>query len=405
MPAPDALPGDVPADPASRLWWAVPAVGFLLLVVFALLFGRGQETVDFGTSYDASAAGFRAAYLVLDRLGYPVERARRPPAGPDLRWVLYPNHLNNKEAAALDDWVKRGGVVLLATDDAELAEKLGLTIAVKGSRPTAPKELKGLPFAPEFRKGEAFTASAPDVAHVLAGDTEVTGPPGRDTWGTVGGKPLVSIHSRGRGEVWLLHRPDVLANDHLRGEDNAVLACRLADAMLAAHPGRRLAFDEHCHGLRDRPDFTELLLRPPVLGVTLQALVLTALALWHAGVRFGPVRPDPPPARRSKEEFLDALAGLLERAGDRADAYRVVRDDLRRRLEADLGLPAGVAADVLAREAARRRGADEATLARLLSADAPPGGGVAAFLGALTALERVSPRSPARGLSPEGDGV
>ena len=63
----------------------------------------------------------------------------------------------------------------------------------------------------------------------------------------------------------------MLANDNLRVEDNAVLACRLADAMLAERPGGRLAFDEYCHGLRDRPSVAEVLFRPPVLGVTVQA--------------------------------------------------------------------------------------------------------------------------------------
>ncbi|QDU22868.1 DUF4350 domain-containing protein [Urbifossiella limnaea] len=393
-PAPDAVPGDLPADPASRLWWAVPAVGFLALLVVALLFGGGPQKVDFGTSYDASPAGFRAAYLLLERLGYPVDRSRRPPAGDAVRWVFYPDHLTGKEATALDDWVRRGGVVLLADDETEVAEKLGLPVVVSGGRAKVPEQFKGLPFAPEFHKGDAFTARAPDVSHVLAGGTEVDGPPGADAWGTVGGRPLVTIHPRGRGEVWLLRRPDVFANDHLRGEDNAVLLCRLADAMLAAHPDRRIAFDEFCHGLRDRPDVAELLFRPPVLWITLQALLLTALVLWHAGVRFGPVRPDPPPPRRSKAEFLDALAGLLERTGDRGDAFRAVRDDLLRRLEAEYGLPAGTPPEQVAREAARRRGVNPDPLVRLLTAEAPPGGrGAVPFLDALKALETAARES------------
>ncbi|MBN9521426.1 DUF4350 domain-containing protein [bacterium] len=392
-PAPDTQPGAPPPDPASRLWWAVPAVGVLLLAVVGLLFGGGPEKVGYGTSYDASQGGFRAAYLLLDGLGYPVERSRRPPAGGDVRWLLFPDKLGAKEATALDDWVRRGGVVLLADDDPEVAAKLGITVSVTGFRAPRPAP-SAVQMPPAFRRGEAFTAVAPDVGHVLAGDAEVSGPPGIDTWGTVGGRPLVTVYARGRGEVWLLHRPDVFANDHLRGEDNAVLACRLADAMLAARPGTRIAFDEYCHGLRDRPDVMALLFRPPVLGVTLQALALTALVLWHAGVRFGPVRPDPPPARRSKEEFLDALAGLLERNGDRADAFRTVRDDLRRRLEAELGLPAGTPPEAVAREAARRRGANADKLTRLLTAAAPPGGrGAAAFLTALHDLETAARES------------
>src|SRR5262249_62147547 len=106
-----------------------------------------------------------------------------------------------------------------------------------------------------------------------------------------------------------------------------------------------------------------------------------ALLLWSAAPRFGPVRPTPPPARRSKEEFLDALAVLLRRKGDYADAYRTVRRDLRRRIEADLGLPADTPVEQTIRQAERRRGARPETLRALLTGSGPPGGaGAPAFL-------------------------
>src|SRR5207248_4688369 len=132
---------------------------------------------------------------------------------------------------------------------------------------------------------------------------------------------------------------------------------------------------------------TELLFRPPVLGVTLQMLALAALVLWRSGVRFGPLRAALPTARRSKEEFLDAMAELLTRKGDRAEAFRTVRDAFLHRLETDLGLPAGTPVEQTVRAAARRRGADPDVLLPLLTSPAPPqGGGVPAFLAALRQL-------------------
>src|SRR5438094_7730721 len=101
-----ALPGDPPSDPASRLWWAVPAVGIILLAVLAMFFGGGPEKVDYGTSYEASSGGSRAAFLLLQELGYPVERSRRP-SGGDVRWVLFPTKTSAKDVAGLDDWVRR----------------------------------------------------------------------------------------------------------------------------------------------------------------------------------------------------------------------------------------------------------------------------------------------------------
>src|SRR5687768_14431164 len=98
MSAEPAEPDDLPAPPASRLWWAVPAVGLILLTLVAMIFGGGPEKVDFGTSYDASDRGFRAAYLLLEELQYPVERSRRP-SGGEVRWVLSPGEVPAKEAA------------------------------------------------------------------------------------------------------------------------------------------------------------------------------------------------------------------------------------------------------------------------------------------------------------------
>jgi hypothetical protein len=117
-------------------------------------------------------------------------------------------------------------------------------------------------------------------------------------------------------------------------------------------------------------------------------LLVAVLVLWHYGVRFGPIRPAPPPSRRSKEEFLDAMAELLTRNGDRAEAFRTVRNDLLRRLESELGLPAGTPVEQTVSEVAGRRGIDPEPLLRLLTSDEPPGGrSPAAFLEALNQLD------------------
>src|SRR5262249_9512615 len=134
-------------------------------------------------------------------------------------------------------------------------------------------------------------AAGLDVESLSTGDAsvDVLDEDGRPWDGvSVDGQPLVTVVPRGRGEGWVLRRPDVLRNEHLRHPGNAVLACRLAEAMLAERPGR-LAFDEFYHGLRERPGVVALLLRPPMLAVTVQALALTALLLWSAAPRFGPV--------------------------------------------------------------------------------------------------------------------
>jgi hypothetical protein len=352
-----------------RLWWAVPAAGFLLLLLLAMLFG-GAPAPKPNSSYDAGDQGFRAAYLLLEDLGYPVLRSRRLTGGT-VRWALFPDP-SRREAGLLDDWIKDGGVLVLADPKGEFSRDLGLDLKTEHSGQEEDEE----------------PAAGPDVTHLAGGTARVSWPghAGR-VWAQAGGEPFVTVYAHGRGQVWLLNRPDFVTNRLVRKADNAVLLCRLAEATLRERPGE-LAFDEYFHGMRDRPGVVALLLTPPALWVTLQGVLLLALLLWHYGPRFGGLRPLPPPSRRSSEEFLDAMAALLARKKDYVDAFWTVREDLRAALEQELGLPHGAPDDRLADEAALRRGVNRDLLRRLLAAGGPPGGaGPAAFVQALHQLE------------------
>jgi hypothetical protein len=284
--------------------------------------------------------------------------------------VLYPNS-SPKEAPALAAWVRDGGLLLLADESGELARQMGIPLAVHYEAEPGPQAASGL-----------------GVQHLIVGGTFVrwTDQPG-DVLVRAGGQPVVTRHPWGDGEVWLVNRPEMLTNRRLPQADNAVLVCRLASAMLEEQPGR-LAVDEYFHGLRDRPGVTELLLEPPAVWVTVHGVLLLGLLLWHHVPRFGTVRPLPPPTRRSKEEFLMALASLLERKQDYPAAFAAVRDGFAREVQHALGLPAGVPTAQVVREAARRRPIDVDRWQRVLTgAVLPPGAGARAFLHALNEVE------------------
>jgi hypothetical protein len=296
----------------------------LLLVVLVLLLGTPPGVKPSGSSYDASPQGVRAAFLLLEGLKYDVAISRRVAEGR-VRWVLLPTK-PLRDAQVLEGWVRQGGVLLIAEDDNEFASRL---------------------LDPSTR--------------------------GEPTWWPDRDHALAAVYRRGRGEVWIAQRPEIFRNEAIRKGDNAVDVCRLADAL---SPRGRIFFDEYHHGLRDRPGAVELLLQPPALWVTLQGLALLALALWRFLPRFGAPAPPVPGRRRSKEEFLDAMAGLLERKRAHEEAYRICREALARDLEQALGLPSGTPAEeVAARARVRFPGRDSARLARALAATTPPRGG------------------------------
>jgi hypothetical protein len=359
-------------DRSLRLWWLVPAVGFLALIALALVFGEAPEQKTQGNSYDASPKGFRAAYVILDELGYPVTRSRRPGDG-SVRFVLQPT-ASLGDAEGTREWVEDGGVLVLGDNTGEFSKAMGLNADVQRL---------------DLREADR-PATGPGVKRLAGGPTYVTWPNRHgDVWARADGKPFVTVYPLGDGEVWLLNRPEFVRNRFIGQADNAVLLARMADEVLRDHPGQ-LAFDEYYHGMRERPGIVRLLCTPPTLWITLEALLILGLVLWRQVPRFGPLRPIPPQRRRSKEEFLDAMASLLERKGDYADAYRTARDGLAREIEREFGLPAGTPPEVAAREAERRRLADRHSVLHVLTAEAvPTGAGPHAFLTALNELETI----------------
>ena len=266
-------------EQVGKLWWAVPAATILLLAMLAMIFGNPEQRQP-GTSYDASPNGFRAAYLLLDELGYPVTRARRL-GGPEIRWLLFPAKATPNDAKRLDEWVRAGGVLLFADYTDEFAGQMGIQLKIETLKDADDEAMvRGL-----VAKGER-----------LAGGKTWTNWPGQNgnVLARAGGKPLITVYRHGQGQIWLVQRPEFVSNELMRKADNGVVLCRLVEAMLADKPGQ-IAFDEYFHGMRDRPSVTALLLQRPASWGTYHGLLLMAVLLWHYVPRFGAVRPVPGP--------------------------------------------------------------------------------------------------------------
>jgi hypothetical protein len=343
----------------STLWWAIPSISLIVLAILAMLGGGGRERSSLpppDSTYDASPNGGRAVFLMLQGLNYKVAQSRRVGAGK-VRWILFPNSSNTNTDAddesetfgrkrrrrssraedidALNRWINDGGIVVLVDTSRDFAKLLELPVTA--------------------------ASSMEDIDNRA-----------NRSWPETDSQPAASIFKRGRGEVWIVHNADMFRNENIRKKQNALTICKLAD--VTSHDGaERIYFDEFFHGMRDRPGPLELLLQPPALWVTLEALLVLGILLWRHFPRFGPLIELGVVRRRSKEEFLEAMASLLQRKGAYTDAYRTVRVALILDLEQALSLPALTPIETLVSQAIRRRaGLDRDKTIAILSRTTPP---------------------------------
>src|SRR5262245_59593641 len=187
----------------TQLWWAVPTAGFLLLITLAMFLGSGPERALGRSSYDSTPDGFRAAYLLVDELKYPVRRSRRLMTG-SIRVVLFPLSAGKegiKETSAVHDWLQKGGLLILADDQPEFARALGPTVESQ-------KLTNGTNAEPVVIGGRSL--------RIVGGDTfvAVSGKPSH-VWARAGERPLVTQVQVGSGEVWFINRPEFARNQFI----------------------------------------------------------------------------------------------------------------------------------------------------------------------------------------------
>ncbi|MFT3883675.1 MAG: DUF4350 domain-containing protein [Gemmatales bacterium] len=301
-----------------------------------------QTPAELG-SYDPGKSGARAAFLLLKELGLDVAPSKRIVEGK-IRWIIAPRS-TSRQFEALPAWVQSGGKVLLADDKNEITGKLGITATEKTISDQERQQ--------KIKLGDKeidFDAGAVELS---------LNKPADRTWPPQAKKPFVSIFRQGQGEVWLVHLPQFMRNDVLKqsiaahqsnGLGNGLLIKELAEAMVQ-NSGERIWFDEYFHGMRARPSVLELLSEPPLLWVSLQGLLLLVLALWRYAPRFGTYQELPTPRRRSKEEYLLAMASMLERKRAYDVALQSVRQSVTHGLAQALSLPAEVQPTILAQQA------------------------------------------------------
>jgi hypothetical protein len=313
--------GSLDAKDRKLLVWSV-AGGLVLAVVAGVFLPRTDDDDNpMPSSYLAGKHGALAAYDLLDKAGYKVERWERPlgelaaEAGPKTVVIFAePFSMDVDNIKAVRAILEKGARVV--------ATGSGGGYILPGGRPVP-------------SRGASFAACKlePEGVNALASSGEVWMVPD-ETWDVVnpavrvdygcGGEPAVVEYDWGDGHVvwWASSTP--LENGSVsRGQNLDFLLNSLGD-----RDGHRFYWDESLHGeFRSSWSFAS----GPALTLTRIGLpVLALLVLFSFSRRSGPVRELAAPVRTTPIEFLEALGSLYGRAGAASTAVEVAWERFRR---------------------------------------------------------------------------
>lgn len=327
--------------------------GLLLYSLRLASEARDPRFAPLPLSYSQHRFGAKGLARLLERNGYtvrPLRRTFRHIPNDAAMLIIFPPPLQidtltggsvytEEDAERLDEWLQDGGRLILLSSDGRLPESL-LADARSARMPPfqypAERDIDAQPALPASWLG--------GVKQVRLADLRLTFSPREERW-----VPLLHAGGAVKGALWYYGKGVVfecadwhwLTNERLRNADNGAFILAIVRKMLPN--GGVVYFDDAGQGdleyQREARGFWGIA-PTGVRAAFAHLLLLTVIVMYSVGKRFGLPRPAPSRAP-ALGEYVDALAGVYERAQAAQPALETVLDDMRRRLCQRLGLPAG----------------------------------------------------------------
>jgi Domain of unknown function (DUF4350) len=306
---------------SKRQWWITGiAIGVLLLMT--LITAPSNRTTD-GSTYSRSPEGYGAWYAYMQQQGAPIDRWQKSPQDltqqAKVGQTLIRSHgdwINSTDSQTwqFQDWVEQGNRLIV------LGWRGAATKANFTSRQPSNFGLVKV----ETTRRQRLTEQ-PELRKVLS-----------DRHGSIVWKEKV-----GKGDIIYVTTPFLAANAYQDEPGNFAF---LAD--LVGQKRDRIWVDEYLHGYRDvetqkqenQGDFVSYLLNTPLLVVGVQVGVLMLVLLYGQNRRFGAVQSVEPPKIDNSEAYIQALAGVLQKAGSTEFITDVVGKAEQTQLQRELGL-------------------------------------------------------------------
>jgi predicted PurR-regulated permease PerM len=292
------------------------AVGFLILLT--LIFAPSQQLSQQGSTYGREPTGYGAWAAFMEKRGTPIQRWQKPLSqlskkSEKITLLQIQSSLESKNLSQLTilrQWLEKGNRLIF----------LGILKPVTESPFTTMQQ-------------SSFGNIAIDTSRRSKNAKEqLLG----DRFGAIVWREKV-----GQGEIILATTPHLAANAYQDYQSNYQF---LAD--LATKEGYALWVDEYLHGYKDsdviRSEIGESIwsffLKTPLLLVLIQFVILIIFLLWSGNRRFAQAIAIIPPTRNNSEAYIQALAGVLEKAESADFVVSRLQKTEQKALQSALGL-------------------------------------------------------------------
>ncbi len=348
-----------------RLLLITAALVVSTTVLLALVNPHEQPDSYIPSTYSSAPHGAKAAYLLLARLGYQVERSENPLDSVadtvDAHTVLIlaePTRApSRQEAAAIKRVLERGGHVLAAGFLAAAA------LPDENLDSKSPPELIGGICEAEPVSFSPLAAGGKVVMRGVRSVWNLDRPAQRAVYACAG-KGVVVTYQVGKGSVvwWATASP--LENQDIASQGSLDLLLN----SLQLQRGDRIIWDESLHA--SAPAAWNPFADRIVLALLAQLLLIGVLLILARGRRSGPLRPLPAVTRSSPMEFVRSLGGLYRASRANDLPVRIAYERFRSRLAHHYAIAGAQTADTatLAATLAARFHLDESSLRRDLVA-------------------------------------
>lgn len=326
----------------------------LLGLTYAFSPAPAQRSIGYPSSYSEEWGGAKAAFLLLQQLGYRVERWEQSPEnlpiiseGAVLVLAEPLQAATVTERTAIRRFVVAGGRVLAIGASAAAIAPDADAHEVEEWNPT-PKTYSALAPSPYTRDAPEITMIAPDAWTSSS-----------HTWLSLYGhedKIVALSYKVGKGDVIWWASVSPLTNGSIRDKDNMVFFLDSIGAPYESH----VLWDEYYHGARG--SLGQYIAGTPLPWAGLQCLVAFLAILFTFSRRSGPIRAPASESRLSPLEFVETLGDLYQSAHAAPAAVAIAYRRFRFALSRKLAVPSTAKLPDLCRAAAARFGWQQAPL-------------------------------------------